>query len=268
MGCILKLYGKIDAEKLLQDTGNTKNPRADVISVAAKQLNDLLLHGAILADDVGLGKTKQALLVGYLHTLLYDARAKDDPSKLQHQPILLVVPSTLINQWLAELRECWPCYTIMVSYSDYAYKSVMTMNDLSYSTMKDYPSLESIPSHLRYIFDNSDPRARKVIVVTTYETHKLRTATKMTRKIPGVPFKKMRYDEKGQVIWKKPPRTENYYITNQSNVYSLMIADEAQKIKNISTGLWSVLYLQSFPKTLLCTATPMHNSVKVRRCLH
>jgi len=169
---------------------------------------------------------------------------------------------------LAELKEYWPYYTIIIFYSDYTYKSVITINDLSYLTMKDYPSLESIPSHLQYIFDNSDPKARKVIVVTTYKTHKLQTATKMTRKIPGVPFKKMRYDEKGQIIWKKPLRTENYYITNQSNIYSLMIADKAQKIKNISTSLWSVLYLQSFPKTLLYTATPMHNSIKVKRCFH
>jgi len=95
---ILKLYRKIDAEKLLQDTGNTKNPRADIISVAAKQLNNLLLYGAILTDNIGLEKTKQALLVEYLHTLLYNTKAKDNPSKLQHQPILLVVPSTLINQ--------------------------------------------------------------------------------------------------------------------------------------------------------------------------
>lgn len=67
----MKLYGTIDVEKLLEKTEQLDNPRVVSIRDASTKLNDLLLHGAILANEVGLGKTKQALLVALLHTLLY-----------------------------------------------------------------------------------------------------------------------------------------------------------------------------------------------------
>lgn len=37
---------------------------------AAKALRDLMVHGCLLCDDVGFGKTKQGLLIAYLHQLL------------------------------------------------------------------------------------------------------------------------------------------------------------------------------------------------------
>ena len=101
------------------------------------------------------------------------------------------------------------------------------------------------------------------MVVTSYETHKLRTAEKKIRYIPGVPFKKPRFDENGNQQWKVKPRREEYWVTNQKGAYSLLIGDEAQKVKNYLTGLWSVLYLQSMRKTLLLTATPIFNTIRV-----
>lgn len=47
----------------------------------------LLFYGAISADDVGLGKTKQALFVGYLHTVLFDEKKAQNPTKLVYKPI-------------------------------------------------------------------------------------------------------------------------------------------------------------------------------------
>jgi SNF2 family DNA or RNA helicase len=267
VGCILKLYGKIDAEKLLKATRQLNNPRADNIRKACDCLEDLLLHGCILADEVGFGKTKQALLVALVHTFLYDIDSKDHASKPVFLPNLLTVPPTLINQWLVEIRTQWPTFKPVISYSDHEFKDALALSTIPYSAMKEYPRLEALPSNLRYIFDKDDRRAISTIVVTSYETHKARTVTKKIRKIPGRPFKPARFDEKGRQIWKAKPRTEVYFVTNQTHVYSLHIGDEAQKVKNHTSGLWSTLYLQSYRKTLLATATPIHNTIKVSSSL-
>ncbi|OBT86897.1 hypothetical protein VE02_03857 [Pseudogymnoascus sp. 03VT05] len=275
VGCILKMYGTIDAQKLIEKTEHLNNPRVVTIQHAATQLNDLLMHGCILADEVGLGKTKQALLIALLHSLLYVGREKtqsqnkpedtqDTPQELPHQiyqPILLVVPPTLIYQWIQELRQTWPYFSIALSYSDHDFKGIMSLHTIPHIAMREYPKMDNMPAALKYLFTKSDPQAQSTIILTSYETHKSRTAIKMTRNVPGVPYKKPQFNEHGAQIWKVPPREEQYLTTKHQGVYSLLIADEAQKIKNNATGLWSILYIQSFPKILLATATPIYNSV-------
>ena len=64
----------------------------------AAMLEDLLIHGAIPADEVGLGKIKQSLLAVRLHAILTDT----------NRPTLICVPAGLVNSWIAEIREEWP----------------------------------------------------------------------------------------------------------------------------------------------------------------
>lgn len=263
VGVIIRLYGKIDVDKLLAGVNQKDNPRASDMKEAASRLTHPLIHGAILADEVGLGKTQQSLLVAILHRFLNDTQRADDDSKVLYKPILLVVPPTLINQWLQELRSCWPGLRVIISYEGHDFKDVMALASISHTAMKEYPAAEAIPRNLRYIFDTSDPKAAEAILLTSYNTHKLRTGTKKIKKVPGVAHKPPRYGLDGRMIWKKKPRKQPYWTTNHVNVYSLMIADEAQKIKNYSTGIWSILYLHSVRKTLLVTATPMYNSARV-----
>lgn len=63
---VLKIYGCID-ESLFAGT----SPQALDMREAARDLEDVKVHGCIMADEVGFGKTKQLLLAAYLHTLLY-----------------------------------------------------------------------------------------------------------------------------------------------------------------------------------------------------
>jgi SNF2 family DNA or RNA helicase len=262
VGCILKMYGKVDADKLLRGTNNTKNPRAKDVQNAAASLQHLLVHGCILADEVGLGKTKQSLLAALLHILLYDITDKDDNSKVLYMPMLLLVPPTLINQWLHEIREYWPCFKAHISYSDHMFKESMALSSITHAGMKEYQKLQAIPARLKYIFHKSDPKAKWALIISSYETHKLRTGEKKQKKIPCVAYKKKRYDDHGNMIWKKDPQIKEFWTTNHINVYSLLIADEAQRIKNCSSGTWSILFLQSYYKTMLVTATPVYNSIK------
>lgn len=49
--CVLKLYGQVDAEKLLKAMGKENDPSATDIHHVATLLNDLKLHSAILSDE-------------------------------------------------------------------------------------------------------------------------------------------------------------------------------------------------------------------------
>jgi len=260
VGCILKLYGHIDADTLLRETRSTGKVWAGSVRAAAAKLNDLMLHGAILCDEVGLGKTLQSLGVALLHIFLYDVRDKD--GKVVFLPTLLVVPPTLVNQWLLEIRTHWPCFLVVISYDDHEFKEVMALSTIPHSAMKEYPHLDALPKELRYIHDRSDKRAKKVLKATSYETHKARTAEKKSKKHPGVPYNPPRFNDDSTPRWKQLPRVEKYYVTKHSDAYSLGIFDEAQKVKNFATGLWTILFLHSFYKTLAVTATPLYNSVK------
>jgi SNF2 family DNA or RNA helicase len=260
VGVILKLYGHIDTEKLLKATCFVDDPRAEKIREAGEKLRDICIHGCFLADDVGFGKTKQLLLAAFIHSQLANEASG---SEILYKPILLIVPPALVNQWLKELRDHWPYFDIIISYEDHEFKEAMSLSSLSHTAMAEYPSLEAVPHNLRYVWNTADPQAARTIILTSYETHKSRVGVKKTRSIPGVPYKKPRYGPDGTMIWKKEPRVIEYWETNQEGVYSLLMADEAQKMRNYGTGIWSILYLHGFRKTLLATATPIFNTLKV-----
>lgn len=235
--------------------------RASIRAAAAK-LRDLQCNGCILADGVGFGKTKQCLLVAYLHTLLMDEKDPADNAKTTHKPILMTVPPSLINSWIQEIREEWPYFDLIISYSDHDYASQLSVKTLTTTAMKQYPSMQAIPSYLRYPFNKSDPAARKCIVLTSYETHKRRTGTKHTSVTPGIPFQPSRKDENGNEIWSKAPKHTITWTTNHDGTFSLLVADEAQKVKNYLTGISAVLFNHNIPKMVLATATPFYNTIQ------
>jgi hypothetical protein len=53
---------------------------------------------------------------------------EDDSTNVLYMPMLLVVPPTLINQWLHEIREHWPRFKAIISYSDHAYKDTILLS--------------------------------------------------------------------------------------------------------------------------------------------
>ncbi|PGH03058.1 hypothetical protein AJ80_08753 [Polytolypa hystricis UAMH7299] len=250
VGLVLKLYGHFDVDRLLSGTSSLDHPRADDIRRVATRLNDLCIHGCVLADETGLAKTKQALLAALLCTFFED----------DFRPKLLVVPATLINQWLREIRHHWPWFTAVVSYEDHDFKEVMALSSIPHLAMKEYPNLETLTNNLRYIFDTSNRRAWTTIVVTSYETHKARTGRKEIRKIQGVPFAKPRYNQAGEMIWKIKPRTEAFWKTNQAGVYSLLVADEAQKLAVAcqSPDMDEVAKLPALDHRILAALNPCH----------
>lgn len=85
-------------------------------------VNNLLNgFGVILADDMGLGKTLQAITVIY-HLKLQNHIAK---------PVLIIVPTTLLNNWALEIEKFAPA----LSYSTYyGQERVMKTADIVFTT--------------------------------------------------------------------------------------------------------------------------------------
>lgn len=258
VGVVLKLYGEVDVDKLLEVTNSTLHPRAQRIREAGAQLKHLRIHGCILADDVGFGKTIQCLLAGFFHTLQYDERDAD--GEVLCKPILLLVLPVVISQWLREIRGHWPYFITVVSYEDHDLKTEMALQSLSYTAMSEYPNLEAVPTNLRYIFEKKDKKALKTIIVSTYETHIKRTGKKKCKETEGL---LLRLKPNGDPVWRIRPKKLFYWVSHHKAVYSLLICDESQKIRNYSTGIWSVLFVQGIRKTMLVSATPIFNSVRV-----
>jgi hypothetical protein len=254
VGCILKLYGRIDVDKLLS---KSKQPYAfDVEKVrrAAERLHDLLVHGVVLADDVGFGKTKQLLLIGYLHMLLGD----------KNLPTLLVAPSTLVHGWIKEIRAHWKCFQLVVSFEDHDWKKELALSSLTAAHMQNFGVIENaLPKHLSWLFDKNDPKAKSGLVITSYETHKARTTERSVEQVAeGEHYDPPRMKANGKPDWLRRPRYDVQWKTKFAGVWGLLLADEAQKVKNYHTGLSASLYCQNIPKIVLATATPFHNHLR------
>lgn len=72
----------------------------DVILYVCKRLIDDKSRGIILADEVGLGKTFEALWTAYFHYLSLSSQDKKDTAR-----ILIVVPPKLLMKWVEELEK-------------------------------------------------------------------------------------------------------------------------------------------------------------------
>ncbi|KAH0346279.1 hypothetical protein KCU83_g7430, partial [Aureobasidium melanogenum] len=261
IGCILKLYGKIDVDKLLSKTPKPYDFDVEKVKAAADKLHDLLVHGVILGDDVGFGKTKQGLLTACLYQLLDDEQHPKHSQEILHKPALLVVPSSLIHGWMVEIRNEWPCFDLVVSFDDHNFKKSMGERTLTRSHMANFPA--SIPDHLKWAFDQRSPSARRALIITSYETHKTRTVERvLTLDKLGEHFEPKRRKANGTIQWKTKPKYSVTWKTAFANVFGLLVADEAQKIKNFKTGLSAALFAQNIRKTVLMTATPFHNHVR------
>ena len=63
--------------------------------------------GGIIGDEMGLGKTIQ--IISFLAGLHY--------SGLLEKPVLVVVPATVMNQWVNEFHRWWPPLRCVILHS-------------------------------------------------------------------------------------------------------------------------------------------------------
>lgn len=144
--------------------------------------------GACLADDMGLGKTVQVIAL----LLLRQGQAKE--------PVLLVVPASLIGNWKAEIAKFAPDLKLLI-----AHPSALERVDLQ--------RLAHQPAAMLRGYD---------VMLTTYTFLQ---------------------------------RTESW----QSHPWSLVILDEAQAIKNPTSGSTQAVKRLQAPARIALTGTPVEN---------
>ncbi|KAI0813298.1 P-loop containing nucleoside triphosphate hydrolase protein [Xylaria sp. FL0064] len=192
--------------------------------------------GGILADSMGLGKTliTVALLNLLMNQELNVIRQKD--GTIEHRPALLVAPNaTVANQWVGDLTE--------VNDSSSLHRIIVSGPGLEDSEPRDgvvqldRENIKQWPLYLDYVWDESNPLASKVILIVTMESWAARTC---------------HYN--GEEGWSS-------IFTKEKRQFSLVIVDEAHKVKNHKTRNWRSVYLLERQFTLLITATPCLNTL-------
>ncbi|GAP84518.1 putative SNF2-like protein [Rosellinia necatrix] len=200
-----------------------------------KRLKGPRYFGGILADSMGLGKT--LIVVALINLLISQrlnvVRAQDGTS--QHRPILLIAPNpTVANQWVEELEQ-----VIDESILPRIVVSGPGLEPPSYRPRVVYlcpKTFQKWPTFLKYIWDETNTEASKVVIVMTMESWAHRTCTADGKE------------------WSSS-------FTQQNRGFSLVIIDESYKVKNPSTKNWRSIYLLERQFTLLITATPCMNTL-------
>ncbi|KAI1439236.1 P-loop containing nucleoside triphosphate hydrolase protein [Xylaria sp. CBS 124048] len=203
--------------------------------------------GGILADSMGLGKTLTTVAFIELlltHRILKNInRLKNGDSK----PILLIAPNPAVGkQWLAEIMGVID--PLIVSHIFLSGPGLDT--DTCHRDIRDcggprgrtivYISQEefiSWPLEYSWVWDIDDSRASQAIFIVTMGTWAHRTC-----KTDEFKFLYSEYTTRGRA-------------------FSLVIVDEAHKVKNHNTKNWHSVSLIQRDFTLLITATPVTNSV-------
>ncbi|TGJ87005.1 hypothetical protein E0Z10_g1754 [Xylaria hypoxylon] len=213
-------------------------------SYNAKLLRGPRYFGGILADSMGLGKTLIAVALVHLFISqgLNIMKAKDGTAK--HRPILLLAPNaTVACQWVQELaqvidesilRSILP--SIIVSGPGLEEPSdEFRVTHLARDSFKQWPAA------IDYVWDEKDPQASKAILIMTMESWAARTCVREEA-------------QENETEWIST-------FTQQGRGFSLVIVDEAYKVKNPNTRNWRSVYLLERQFTLLITATPCMNTL-------
>ncbi|KAI0453414.1 P-loop containing nucleoside triphosphate hydrolase protein [Xylaria acuta] len=192
--------------------------------------------GGILADSMGLGKTLTAVaLIDLLIRQKLNVEQDDDGTP-SYRPILLITPNaTVANQWVQEFDQVIDesiLHNIVVSgpgleASSENYRVIHLARE----------NFRQWPAAINYMWDEDDPRASQVVLIMTMESWAARTCTK---------------DEEGEWISS---------FTEEGRGFSLVVVDEAYKLKNPGTKNWRSVYFLKRQFTLLITATPCMNTL-------
>ncbi|RWA15008.1 hypothetical protein EKO27_g53 [Xylaria grammica] len=202
----------------------------------AKLLKGPKYFGGILADSMGLGKT--LITVALVNLLISQGlnTIEDEDGTTKHRPMLLLAPNpTVANQWVEEFIQVIDEHTlpqIIVSGN-----GLETPGNQVRVTHLARDSFKQWPACINYIWDENDRRASKAILIMTMESWAQRTCV---------------YDEEGEWI---------STFTREGRRFSLVMVDEAYKVKNPKTKNWRSVFLLERQFTLLITATPCMNTL-------
>lgn len=217
----------------------------DDVKEAASTLIDLATGGGMLVDGMGLGKTYTAILF-LVYYILYAMG-----NRTAYKPHLILVPSgVVLKQWLDSLAH-FPQLVVLSCYGERPAKSQDRIRWISATAMRDAPSkLEYWPRGFEYVWDQNDPRAANVVILSSPETWAGRTL-----------------DE--EYIYNESTGIEELvYSSSCRGLFEIAILDEGHRYRSMNTQMFHALKHLNAQYHWFLTGTPVINNINVRLTLH
>lgn len=201
--------------------------------------------GCILADSMGLGKT--ITTIACLDILIGQAlNVKSEDGKPKYRPVLILVPnSTVATQWVDEIEQVGSRHSIKkIIISGNGVRKKRNQDRTRILTCKEF--VQNWPDSLKYVWDESNKEAARTVFVISIDAWSRRTC-QARKKI------------------KKENETDGddyetfSTFTDAGRKFSIVVVDEAYKVKHATTGYWKSVALLERQFTLLVTATPCMN---------
>ncbi|KAI0400495.1 P-loop containing nucleoside triphosphate hydrolase protein [Xylaria palmicola] len=233
-----RMFGRLPKLKYRSSTGESRtNMENSFDTENCARLKGPKYFGGILADSMGLGKT---LITVALVDLLMSQKlnvVRDSAGNRKYRPVLLITPNaTVASQWVGELRDVISDSTLRhIVVSVPGFVAPPYQNRVISICRESFGSWARI---VNYMWDENNPNSARVILIVSMESWAARTCK--------------RKGEEGE--WYST-------FTEKGRRFSLVIVDEAYKVKNARAKAWKSVYLLDRSFTLLITATPCMNTL-------
>ncbi|KAL1623787.1 hypothetical protein SLS54_004248 [Diplodia seriata] len=247
----------------------------DEVEKAMEACKGQRTYGGILADGTGAGKTATACLFASAFAKYMTSRTvqeaeevkavssdEEDESEMgemeddgMHRPILLLTfNGPVLKQWQTAIYDHFPELELIVSYDEKPTSEHMRDSWVSKGAMEAAPhDLEQWPKNLRYVFDRTDPRASRTVILCPYDTWVARSLTTFWEEPTDDNRREARYVRK--LRKEMVPRYESKW----EGVFSLSLSDEAHRLRHEDTLTHRSVKLLRSPVNWLLTATPQLN---------
>ena len=121
----------------------------------------------------------------------------------------------------------------LILLSSSSHPPLILLSPFSHLTLISVLSSKSLPQYIRYIFDQSSPDARMAVILSSYDTHRERTAEiERTELLPPVSYDPPRYNDSGTGVTKD--FIEYWVSPNHSAIFNVLVLDEAHRANNSS----------------------------------
>ncbi|OTB15039.1 hypothetical protein K445DRAFT_301630 [Daldinia sp. EC12] len=218
-----------------------QKPESKIEKENRQKLRGPRYFGGILADSMGVGKTLTTIAtLDILATQRLNVVVEG--GKDRHRPMLILTPNTIVaTQWMDEINIVGSKRGIkQIIISGHGFRKRDDQARVYSLTSKEFDT--DWPKELEYVWNEDKPKASKTIIIMSIDTFAGRTCHAIE-------------DDKGEKEWTSTFRDRN-------RRFSVVVVDEAYKVRNTATRNWKSVALLERQYTLLLTATPCQNGIK------
>eukprot|EP00792_Barthelona_sp_PAP020_P006498 TRINITY_DN3013_c1_g1_i1.p1 TRINITY_DN3013_c1_g1~~TRINITY_DN3013_c1_g1_i1.p1 ORF type:complete len:1860 (-),score=323.35 TRINITY_DN3013_c1_g1_i1:1157-6736(-) len=188
----------------------------------------------ILGDEMGLGKTVQTIC--FLNILRKHFQQLEDTMA----PILVVVPLSLLTNWLEEFKVWAPELNVIVFHGNQTGRDILKAKEFNYYEPFVNRMMDNLELDLLYATEDVKSNWQ-------HQQYYLRRTL----------LKQSKFD----VLITSYDTIQTEYDSLSELEYSIMICDEAHKLKNSETKIYNNLFGFDRIYTLLLTGTPIQNNL-------